>query len=57
MKLTGENRSTQGKTCPNATLSTTNPTRTNPVSNPGVRLSHGTAHRSGLGQFLTILNT
>jgi hypothetical protein len=26
MKLTGENRSTRGKTCPSATLSTTNPT-------------------------------
>jgi hypothetical protein len=25
MKLTGENRSTRGKTCPSATLSTTNP--------------------------------
>ena len=28
MKLTGENRSTRGKTCPSATLSTKNPTRT-----------------------------
>jgi hypothetical protein len=26
MKLTGENRSIRGKTCPSATLSTTNPT-------------------------------
>jgi hypothetical protein len=26
MKLRGENRSTRGKTCPSATLSTTNPT-------------------------------
>jgi hypothetical protein len=26
MKLKGENRSTRGKTCPSATLSTTNPT-------------------------------
>ena len=39
------------KICPSATLSTTNPTRTGPVSNPGLRgqtpatksLSHGTA--------------
>jgi hypothetical protein len=39
------------KTCPSATLSTTNPTWTNPGSNPGLRggrpaanrLSHGTA--------------
>jgi hypothetical protein len=30
MKLTGENRSTRGKTCPSATLSTTNPTWTDP---------------------------
>ena len=51
MKLTGENRSTRGKTCPSATLSTTNPTLTDPGSNPDLReerpeiilLSHGTA--------------
>jgi hypothetical protein len=56
MKLTGENRSTRGKTCPSATLSTTTPTRTNPGSNPGLRggrpapnrLSHGTAILSAL---------
>jgi hypothetical protein len=35
MKLTGENRSTRGKTSPSATLSTTNPTWTDPGSNPG----------------------
>jgi hypothetical protein len=34
MKLTGENRSTLGKTCPSATLSTTNPTWT-PGIEPG----------------------
>jgi hypothetical protein len=33
MKLTGENRST----CPSATLSTTNPTWTDPGSNPDLR--------------------
>jgi hypothetical protein len=51
MKLTGENRGTLGKTCPSATLSTTNPTWTDRGSNPGHRsarpatnrLSHGTA--------------
>jgi hypothetical protein len=51
MKLTGENRSTRGKSYPSATLSTTNPTWTDPGSNPGLRggrpqtnhLSHGTA--------------
>jgi hypothetical protein len=53
MKLTVENRSTRGKTCPSFTLSTTNPTWTDPGSNPGLRagrpaanrLSHGTALR------------
>jgi hypothetical protein len=37
MKLTGENRSTRGKTCRSATLSTTNPTWTDPGSKPGLR--------------------
>jgi hypothetical protein len=56
MKLTGENRSTRGKTCPSATLSTTNPTLADPGSNTGLRggrlatncLSHGTALISSL---------
>jgi hypothetical protein len=51
MKLTGENRRTRGKTCPSATLSTTNPIWTDPGSNPALRggrpaanrLNHGTA--------------
>ena len=47
MKLTGENRNTRGKTCPSATLSTTNPTWTDPGlrgERPATnRLSHGTA--------------
>jgi hypothetical protein len=50
MELTGENRSTRVKTCPSATLSTRNPTLTDPGSNPDLRgerpatkrLSHGT---------------
>jgi hypothetical protein len=50
MKLTGENRSIREKTCPSATLPTTNPTWTDPRSKPGLRgerpatnrLSHGT---------------
>jgi hypothetical protein len=61
MKLTGENRSTRGKTCPSVTLSTTNPTWTDPGSNPGLhgerpatnRLSHGTAFHVN---FLTALH-
>jgi hypothetical protein len=52
MKLTGENLSTWRKACPSATFSTTNPTWTDPGSNPGLRgetaatnrLSHGTAY-------------
>jgi hypothetical protein len=51
MKLTKDNRSTRGKTCPSTTLSNTNPTWTDPGSNTGLRgwrpatnrLSHGTA--------------
>jgi hypothetical protein len=54
MKLAGETWSTRGKTCPSATLSTTNPTMTDPGSNPRLRgdrpatnrLSHGTEHLS-----------
>jgi hypothetical protein len=54
MKLTGENRNTWGKTCPSATLSTTNPTWTDLGSNSALRgerpatnrLSHGTAHHN-----------
>jgi hypothetical protein len=52
-KLTGQNRSTRGKTCLSSTLSTTNPTWTDPGSNPGLsgarpaanRLRHGTAKK------------
>jgi hypothetical protein len=51
MKLTGETEVLGGKTCPSATLSTTNPTWTDLGSNRGLRsgrpaanrLSHGTA--------------
>jgi hypothetical protein len=53
MKLTRDNRSTRRKTCPSATLSNTNPTWTDPGSNPGLRgekpatnrLSDGTAFK------------
>jgi hypothetical protein len=37
MKLIGENRSAWGKTCSSATFYTTNPTRTDPGWNPGLR--------------------
>jgi hypothetical protein len=51
-----------GKTCPSATLSTTNPTWTDPESNPGLRgerpatnrLSHGTALCANLQQDDTV---
>jgi hypothetical protein len=50
MILTGENRRSRRKTCPSATLSTTNPTWLDPRANPGLRgerpatndQSHGT---------------
>jgi hypothetical protein len=66
MKLTGENRRTRGKTCPSATLSTTNPTWTDPASNSGLRggrpaanrLSHGTTNREiTLVPRIIVLNT
>jgi hypothetical protein len=51
MIFTGQNRRTRRKTCPSATLSTTNPTWIDLGTNPGLRgdrpvtddLSHGTA--------------
>jgi hypothetical protein len=62
MKLTGENRSTRRKTCPSATLSTTNPTWTDRGSNPGLRcgrpatnrLSNGTALHMQLSLLLFV---
>jgi hypothetical protein len=55
MILTGEKRRTLRKTCPSATLPTTNPTWIDPGTNPGLRgerpatndLSHGTALTEG----------
>jgi hypothetical protein len=54
---------TRRKTCPSATLSTTNLTWTDPGSNPGLhgespatnRLSHGTAHVVMFGFFVILL--
>jgi hypothetical protein len=65
MKLTGDNWSTRGKTCPSATLPTTNPTWTDPGSNPGLRggrpatnrLSYGTALTRGVaGRWRVVLS-
>jgi hypothetical protein len=49
MKLTGENRRSRRKTCPNATLSTTNPTWTDPGSNPGFRVERPATNRLNHG--------
>jgi hypothetical protein len=58
MKLTGKNRSTWGgKTCPSATLSTTNPTWTDPVSNPGPRGERPATNRLSLVTALTNTKT
>jgi hypothetical protein len=43
--LTGENRTTGGKTCPSATLSPTNPTWTDLGSNAGLRGGRPAANR------------
>jgi hypothetical protein len=61
MNLRGESQSTWGKTCPSATLSTTNPTWTEPGSKLGLRvetpltnrLSHGKTNLQ-LGNHLNI---
>jgi hypothetical protein len=55
MKLTGENRRTRGKTCPSATLSTTNLTWTDPGSNPGLRGGRPAANRLSHGMARLIL--
>jgi hypothetical protein len=51
MKLTGENRSTGGKTktCSSVTLSTKNPNWIEPVSNPGLRRDRPVANRLSYG--------
>jgi hypothetical protein len=54
MKLTDENRITRGKTCPTATLSTTNLTWTDPRSNPGLHSGRPTTNRQSHGTALMI---
>jgi hypothetical protein len=49
MKVIGQNRSTREKPCPSAILSTTNPTWTNPGSNPGLRGGRSATDRLSLG--------
>jgi hypothetical protein len=48
--LTGENRSTPGKTCHSATLSTTNPPWTEADSKPGLRDGRPAANRLNHGR-------
>jgi hypothetical protein len=55
MKLTGENRRTRGKTCPIATLSTTNPTWTDLGSNPSLRGERPAANRQSHGTALRVV--
>ena len=57
MKLTGETRSTRGKACPSATLSTTNPTWAGlrgerPATN---RLSHGKTQLNNIHNIRNII--
>jgi hypothetical protein len=52
MKLTGENVRTREKTYPSATLSTTNPTWTDPGSNPGLRSKRSATNRLSHGMAL-----
>jgi hypothetical protein len=54
MKFTGENHSTRGETCPSVTLSTTNPTWTDPGSNPGLRGERPATNRLSHGMALVI---
>jgi hypothetical protein len=53
MKLTGEYRSTWGKTCPSVTLPTIDPTRTDSGLNPCLRggrtATNGLSHGKALG--------
>jgi hypothetical protein len=49
MKLTGENQSTRGITRPSVTLSTTNPTWTDPRSNLGLRCGRPATNRLSYG--------
>jgi hypothetical protein len=61
MILTGESRRIRKNTCPSATSSTTNPTRTDPGANPGLgndrpatnRLSYGTVFPQNIVQYKT----
>jgi hypothetical protein len=55
-KSTRENRRTRGKTCSSATLSTTNPTWTDPGSNTGLRDGRPAANRPSHGTAYTRCN-
>jgi hypothetical protein len=53
MILTGKNQNPQRKTCPSATLSTTNPIRTDPGANPGLSGDRPVTNRSRLVMIVT----
>jgi hypothetical protein len=57
MKLTEENRSTRRKTCYSATLSTTNPTWTDPGLNQGLRSGRPATNRLSRGTAKPEVNT
>jgi hypothetical protein len=54
MILIGENRRTWRKTCPSATLSTTNPTWINPGANPALRCGRPATNRLNHGSALSV---
>jgi hypothetical protein len=56
MKLTGQNRSTPGKNCPSASLSTTNPTLTDPGSNKGLHVERPATNRLRHGTAIVVVN-
>jgi hypothetical protein len=59
MILTGENRRTRGKTCPSATLSTTNPTWIDSGANQGLRGERPATNdlSQGMAQYSVLLQT
>jgi hypothetical protein len=54
MILRGEHGKTRRKTCPSATLSTTNPTWIDPGENPGLRVERPATNRLSHGMALGI---
>jgi hypothetical protein len=57
MIMAAENRRTQRKTCPSATLSTTNPTWIDPGANPGLHGERAATNHLSHGMALIIIIT